>query len=85
MPHTYQCNDRKRLFRSRSRGRAPGIGLPEDKVVFGAFNQSYKIDRSSFAVWLRVLKEVPDSVLWLLGSKRRRGSEPVALRATRRH
>ena len=42
-------------------------GLPEDRVVFGAFNQSYKIDRGSFAVWMRVLHEVPDSVLWLLG------------------
>src|SRR5581483_5758882 len=42
-------------------------GLPDGKVVFGAFNQSYKIDRESFAVWMRILQEVPDSVLWLLG------------------
>jgi predicted O-linked N-acetylglucosamine transferase (SPINDLY family)/2-polyprenyl-3-methyl-5-hydroxy-6-metoxy-1,4-benzoquinol methylase len=66
LPHTYQCNDRK-----RQRASAPGTramhGLPDDKVVFGAFNQSYKIDRGSFTVWLRILTEVPDSVLWLLG------------------
>ena len=59
LPHTYQCNDRKRLAAS-----APGTrlmhGLPEDKIVFGAFNQSYKIDRASFDLWLRILAEVPD-------------------------
>jgi protein O-GlcNAc transferase len=66
LPHTYQCNDRKR-FTAPEPGTRAMYGLPADKVVFGAFNQSYKIDRASFAVWLRVLAEVPDSVLWLLG------------------
>jgi protein O-GlcNAc transferase len=66
LPHTYQCNDRKRLTASES-GTKAMHGLPSDKVVFGAFNQSYKIDRTSFSVWMRVLAEVPDSVLWLLG------------------
>lgn len=66
LPHTYQCNDRKRFSASEPATRA-AHGLPDDKVVFGAFNQSYKIDRSSFNVWLRVLTEVPESVLWLLG------------------
>ncbi|WP_188130789.1 methyltransferase domain-containing protein [Paraburkholderia panacisoli] len=66
LPHTYQCNDRKRHFAARPGARA-AYGLPDDKVVFGAFNQSYKIDPTSFSVWLRVLAAVPDSVLWLLG------------------
>ncbi|HTC43977.1 MAG TPA: DUF5672 family protein [Steroidobacteraceae bacterium] len=66
LPHSYQCNDRQR-FVAPNPGSRTDHGLPGDKVVFGAFNQSYKIDRGSFAVWLRVLKEVPDSILWLLG------------------
>jgi protein O-GlcNAc transferase len=66
LPHSYQCNDRKR-FTAPVPGTRAIHGLPDDKVVFGAFNQSYKIDRGSFAVWMRILKEVPDSVLWLLG------------------
>jgi protein O-GlcNAc transferase len=66
LPHTYQCNDRKRFTASEPGTRAMH-GLPEDKIVFGAFNQSYKIDRASFAVWMRALTQVPDSVLWLLG------------------
>jgi len=66
LPHSYQCNDDTRLTASAPGTRAMH-GLPDDKVVFGAFNQSYKIDRGSFTTWLRVLQEVPESVLWLLG------------------
>jgi len=66
MPHSYQSNDRKRQRPQETRGRA-AYGLPTDKVVFGAFNQSYKIDRTSFHVWMQILAQVPDSVLWLLG------------------
>jgi protein O-GlcNAc transferase len=66
LPHSYQCNDRQRFVAPAPAARSQ-YGLPEDKVVFGAFNQSYKIDRASFSLWLRLLKEVPNSVLWLLG------------------
>jgi predicted O-linked N-acetylglucosamine transferase (SPINDLY family)/SAM-dependent methyltransferase len=66
LPHSYQCNDRKR-FSATAPGSRSMHGLPDDGVVYGAFNQSYKVDRSSFSVWLRVLQEVPGSVLWLLG------------------
>jgi protein O-GlcNAc transferase len=66
LPHSYQCNDRKRAG-AADPGTRSRHGLPQDRVIFGAFNQSYKIDRGSFAVWMRVLHEVPQSVLWLLG------------------
>ena len=66
LPHSYQCNDRKRFAAPPSGNRAMH-GLPDGKIVFGAFNQSYKIDRGSFAVWMRILREIPDCVLWLLG------------------
>lgn len=41
-------------------------GLPEDVVVYCNFNQLYKIDPETLQMWLDILKEVPDSVLWLL-------------------
>lgn len=41
-------------------------GLPEDKIVFCNFNQLYKIDPGMFTCWLEILKQVPNSVLWLL-------------------
>jgi predicted O-linked N-acetylglucosamine transferase (SPINDLY family) len=33
--------------------------------VFCNFNAAFKLDPSVFAVWMNILKEVPDSVLWL--------------------
>ena len=45
-----------------SRGEA---GLPEDGFVFCAFNNSWKITAPLFETWMRLLREVPASVLWL--------------------
>lgn len=41
-------------------------GLPKDSFVFCCFNQTFKITPDLFAVWMRLLKQVPNSVLWLL-------------------
>ncbi|CAE1308339.1 OGT [Acanthosepion pharaonis] len=41
-------------------------GLPEDAVVYCNFNQLYKIDPSTLDMWLEILKNVSNSVLWLL-------------------
>lgn len=65
LPHSYQCNDDKRPVAGAAPARADW-DLPAGAVIFCSFNQSYKIDRRSFAVWMRVLHAVPDSVLWLL-------------------
>ena len=41
-------------------------GLPEGAIVFCNFNQLYKIDPVTFENWVSILKQVPNSVLWLL-------------------
>lgn len=41
-------------------------GLPEDGVVFANFNSHYKFDPRLFAIWMRLLRQSPGSVLWLL-------------------
>lgn len=41
-------------------------GLPEDAVVYCNFNQLYKIDPPTLRSWVNILKNVPNSVLWLL-------------------
>ena len=69
LQHCYQPNDRKRP------GGAVGLsrnacGLPERGLVFCCFNQSYKIEPGLFAIWMRLLNSVPDSVLWLLEENR---------------
>jgi predicted O-linked N-acetylglucosamine transferase (SPINDLY family) len=66
LPDCYQPNDRMRDF-----GTPPGraaCGLPEGAFVFCAFNHTYKIRPDTFALWCRLLRDVPGSVLWLLAS-----------------
>jgi predicted O-linked N-acetylglucosamine transferase (SPINDLY family) len=43
-------------------------GLPESGTVFASFNATYKLDPEAFAVWMTILKAVPNSVLWLRGA-----------------
>ncbi len=65
MPDTYQVNDRKRAASPQTPSRAE-LGLPEKAFVFCAFNAHYKITPEVFDVWMRLLKTVDGSVLWLL-------------------
>jgi predicted O-linked N-acetylglucosamine transferase (SPINDLY family) len=41
-------------------------GLPAGKFIFCAFNNNYKITPEMFACWMRILLQVPNSILWLL-------------------
>jgi predicted O-linked N-acetylglucosamine transferase (SPINDLY family) len=64
LPDCYQCNDVARpIAEPSTRAEA---GLPEVGFVFCCFNNNFKIAPEIFAVWMRLLGEVPGSVLWLL-------------------
>jgi protein O-GlcNAc transferase len=65
LPDTYQPNDSKRSISENTPTRAEA-GLPETGFVFCSFNNNYKIAPSVFDVWIRLLHQVPGSVLWLL-------------------
>jgi protein O-GlcNAc transferase len=41
------------------------LGLRPEGIVFCAFSNTNKIDRSAFASWMRILGQVPHSQLWL--------------------
>jgi len=66
LPDCFQANDSKRNMGDQPAGRADA-GLPEDGFVFCAFGNSYKITPAMFDVWMRLLRQVDGSVLWLLG------------------
>ena len=40
-------------------------GLPSDAFVFCCFNSNHKIRPAMFDLWARLLRSVPDSVLWI--------------------
>lgn len=65
LPDCYQVNDDQRPIGPGVPTRAEA-GLPAGAFVFCCFNNSYKIMPEVFAVWMRLLQQVPGSVLWLL-------------------
>jgi predicted O-linked N-acetylglucosamine transferase (SPINDLY family) len=69
LPHSYQVNDSAREISNRSMTRA-AAGLPEQGVVFCCFNNTYKLNPGVFDCWMRILRRVEGSVLWLLSDNR---------------
>ena len=64
LPNSYMVNDRvipldKLLLTKKD------VGLPTSGFVFCCFNNHYKITPSTFEGWMRILKEVDGSFLWL--------------------
>jgi predicted O-linked N-acetylglucosamine transferase (SPINDLY family) len=67
LPNSYQVNDTKRAISEKVFSREE-MGLPRDGFVFCCFNNSYKIVPEVFDCWMRIIKRVKGSVLWLLES-----------------
>jgi protein O-GlcNAc transferase len=66
LPDSFQANDSNRGVGEHPRTRTEA-GLPETGFVFCAFSNSYKITPALFDVWMRLLRQVDGSLLWLLG------------------
>ena len=56
--------DRKRQI-GKMTNRAE-CGLPEDAFVFATFNNAYKLNPVMWDCWMRILRQVPNSVLWVV-------------------
>jgi predicted O-linked N-acetylglucosamine transferase (SPINDLY family) len=65
LPDSYQVNDSKLAIADKQIAKAE-CGLPENAFVFCCFNNNFKIAPDMFDVWMRLLKNVDGSVLWLL-------------------
>jgi len=63
-PNSYQVNDTERSISSKAFTRAE-LGLPPKGFVFCCFNKNYKITPRVFDCWMRILKKIEGSVLWL--------------------
>jgi predicted O-linked N-acetylglucosamine transferase (SPINDLY family) len=63
LPNSYQANDRRRV--ADSIPHRADHGLPDGAFVFCCFNDNYKITPHVFDGWIRILREVENSVLWL--------------------
>jgi predicted O-linked N-acetylglucosamine transferase (SPINDLY family) len=89
MPDVYQVNAPGATRPDAACTRA-ALGLPERGVVLCCLNQPYKITPDIFAIWMRLLRQVAGSCLWLyvgdpiarrnlLGAAERHGVAPDRL------
>jgi len=67
LPRCYQPTDTTRVV-AEPQPRA-ALGLPANAFVYCCFNANWKITPQRFALWMRILASVPDSVLWLLDER----------------
>jgi protein O-GlcNAc transferase len=65
LPDSYQVNDTHRRNAAITPSRTEA-GLPEGGFIFCCFNNNFKITPDVFDVWMRLLKEIEGSVLWLI-------------------
>jgi protein O-GlcNAc transferase len=65
LPHCYQANDDRMPLPGPLPDRWQWH-LPDGAFVYCSFNQPYKIDADLFQRWMRILKRVNQSVLWLV-------------------
>ncbi|MBF0125246.1 MAG: TIGR03032 family protein, partial [Magnetococcales bacterium] len=77
LPCCYQVNDCEQPIAATTPGRSDH-GLPEYGFVFCCFNAHYKIEPRIFAVWMALLKDVSDSVLWLMDEAGRANLQQAA-------
>ena len=66
LPDMYVVNNHRQYPIDRPTSRAENA-LPEGAFVFCCFNNNYKIRPDVFDVWMRLLRDIDGSVLWLLG------------------
>lgn len=77
LPDTFFPTDRKRRI-SEHTPRRVDVGLPEAGFIFTCHNTVYKISPEVFDVWMRLLRAVEGSVLWL------GATDPLAMANLRR-
>ena len=65
LPDAYLPTDGSVQISERTPTRAE-CGLPEEGFVFCSFSHDYKISPPLFDIWMRLLNQVPASVLWLM-------------------
>jgi predicted O-linked N-acetylglucosamine transferase (SPINDLY family) len=65
LPNCYQANDNKKKIGTHNFTRSE-LGLPERGFVFCCFNNNYKIQPDIFDCWMRILRKIDGSVLWLI-------------------
>lgn len=65
IPPTYQINDYVARYLPPAPTRQQ-LGLPADRPVVGMFNNVNKVHPEVWQTWMKILKQVPRAVFWML-------------------
>lgn len=65
LPDVYQANDDQKIISNKVFIKKD-FKLPENKFIFCNFSNSYKINPKVANSWIEILKNVSESILWLL-------------------
>ena len=63
----FQANEKYQPIHADG-ARREAEGLPEYAFVYCCFNNNFKLTPAVFSAWIRILKAVPQSVVWLYAS-----------------
>lgn len=66
-PNSYQPNDNTRILPTKKLLKS-NYGLPEEKIIMCSFNDTYKITKEIFDIWINILQKNKNTVLWLLSN-----------------
>ena len=64
LPNCYQPNDNTRYIPPCPTRKQ--LGLPDEAIILGMFNQAYKITDEMVSAWCSILSNTTNSVLWCL-------------------
>lgn len=65
LPHCFMPHDAEGRAMSHDGLDRREQGLPAEGLVFCGFNNAYKLNPETFRSWMRILKDVEGSVVWL--------------------
>lgn len=65
LPGSYQPNEEEKIVSDKVFSKEE-LGLPNGKFIFACFNSHQKIMPEMFKIWMKILDDKKDSVLWLL-------------------
>ena len=64
MPNTFMPGDDTQKI-SEKKLKRKDFGIPNNAVIYCCFNKSYKITPEIFNIWINIINEVENSILWL--------------------
>ena len=64
MPNSFMVTD-DTIPKMATKISKKDFDLPEGKIILSSFSAPIKIDKTTFMSWMRIMKNLKDSVLWL--------------------